>query len=113
VATMDHAVFASRIARDALYHAIFIPIDLLQHLLVGGIMTVGHQITGRLPTFDVARGDSPSGAGQFAFASEEFLIDRGPKNSKALPPFLNLRELLPCHLAGEEEVLGLFAETFG
>src|SRR5687768_16956090 len=63
VTTVDHAVFAARIASDAIDHAVFVPIDLLQHLLVGAVMAVGHQITRRFPTANIPGRDGPGGAG--------------------------------------------------
>ena len=75
-------------------------------------MAVGHEITGRFPALDVAGGNGPGGAGQLAFAGQEFLINGSAEDSKTLTPFLNLCELLACHFARQEEIFRLFAETF-
>src|SRR5439155_11916329 len=53
VAAMDHAVFAARIARFAVHNAVFVPLHFLQHLLVTGVMAVGHEVTRRFPAADV------------------------------------------------------------
>ena len=94
VAAVDHAVLAARVARDAVHHAVFVPVHLVQHFLVARVMAVGHQVAGRLPALDVARGDGPGGAGQLAFAGQEFLVNRRAEDGEALAPFLDLRELL-------------------
>src|SRR6266850_1799721 len=61
VSAMDHAVFAARIAGDAIDYAVFIPINFRQHLLIAGIMAIRHQVTRRLPPFDVTGGNGPGG----------------------------------------------------
>ena len=66
----------------------------VEHLLVAGVMAVGHQVTGRFPASDVAGGNGPGGAGQLAFAREEFLVNRRAENGEPFAPFLDLRELL-------------------
>src|SRR5205823_1701743 len=80
VAAVDHAVFATRIAGDAVDDAVFAPVHFLEHFVVAGIMTVGHEVTGRLPAADVARGNGPGRAGQLPFAGQELLIDRRAEN---------------------------------
>ncbi len=107
---MHHAILAPSIAGHAVYHSIFGRIDVFQHLLVTRVMAVGHQVTRRLPTFDVAGGNGPGGAGEFAFPSQKLLVHRRAENGEALSPLLNLGELLPRHLAGEKEILGLAIE---
>src|SRR5687767_234156 len=82
IAAMDHAVFATRIARDAVDHAVFVPVNFFEHLLVTTVMTVRHQVAGGFPAFDVARRDCPGGAGEFAFAGEKFLINGRAKNGE-------------------------------
>ena len=94
IPAVHHAVLAARVARDAVHHAVLVPVHLVQHLLVAGVVAVGHQVTGRFPALDVARGNGPGGAGQLAFAGQELLIDRRAKDGKALAPFLDLGELL-------------------
>src|SRR5688572_18985715 len=89
VSAMDHAIFAARVTSYPVDHAIFVPIDLLQHLLVGAVMAVGHQITRSLPAADVAGRNGPCSAGQFALTGEEFLVDRGAENGEAFAPLLN------------------------
>src|SRR2546423_15649265 len=42
VAAMDHAIFATRIARDAVNHAVFVPFHFLEQLLVARVVRVGH-----------------------------------------------------------------------
>ncbi len=74
-------------------------------------MAVGHQIARRFPAFDVERRDRPRGAGEFAFAGEKFLIDRRAENGERLAPVLNLGEFLPRHVAREEKLFRVFAET--
>ena len=74
-------------------------------------MSVGHQVTGRLPALDVAGGNRPGGAGQVAFAGQEFLIDRRAEDGEQPAPLLDLRELLDGHRAGQEEVLRLRAQA--
>ena len=107
---MDHAILAARIAGDAVHHAVFVPVHFLEHLLITGVMAVGHQVTGRFPASDIAGRNRPGGAGQFAFAGEKFLVNRRAENGEALAPFLDLREFLARHLAREEEILRLFAQ---
>src|ERR1051326_9338291 len=90
VAAVDHAILASGITGYAIDYAIFVPIHLIKHLLVTGKMAVGHQIAGRLPSFDVAGGDGPGGAGQLAFAGEKFLVNWSAENGKPFAPLLDL-----------------------
>src|SRR2546425_7744897 len=59
VAAMDHAVFAAAVAGDPVYHAVAVPLYLLQQLGVAGVMRVRHQIARAFPTANVARRDSP------------------------------------------------------
>ena len=54
VPAMHHAILAARIAGDAVDDAVFVPVHLLQHLLVTGVMAVGHEVTGRFPAANVA-----------------------------------------------------------
>src|SRR2546430_4852358 len=42
VAAMDHAIFATGIARDSIDHAIFFPFHFLKQLGVARVMRVGH-----------------------------------------------------------------------
>src|SRR5437016_2114938 len=107
---MDHAVFATRIAGDAVYHAVFVPVDLVEHFLVMLVVTVGHEVAWSFPAFDVARRNRPRGASELALSSEEFLVNGCAENSEALAPFLDLRKLLARHHAGQEKILRLFAE---
>ncbi len=111
IAAMDHAVFAARVAGDAVDHAVFGPVHLVQHFLVAGVVAIGDEVTGRFPALDVAGGDGPGGAGQLALAGEEFLIDRRAEDGEATAPFLDSGELLDGHGAGEEEVLRLAAQA--
>src|SRR5437762_8384457 len=52
IAAMSHAIFAARIFRYAINHAILVPIDIREQLGIGVVMSfradgVGHEITGR------------------------------------------------------------------
>src|SRR5437667_5118937 len=110
VAAVDHAVLAARVARDAVDDAIFVPVHFLEHLPVAGVMAVGHEVTGRFPAPNVARGNGPGGARQLALAGEKLLINRRAEDREPLAPFLNVLEFLPRHLAREEEVLRVAAK---
>src|SRR5437588_2999970 len=57
IAAMYHAVLAPSIARDTVHNAILVPVHLVQHFLVVGVMAVGHQVTRRFPAFDIAGWD--------------------------------------------------------
>ncbi len=83
VAAMDHAVLAARIARHAVHDAVFLPIDLFEHLPIARVVAVGHEVAGGLPALDVPGGNGPGRAGQFAFAGQKFLIDRRAENGEA------------------------------
>src|SRR5947209_955805 len=54
VAAVDHAVLAAGITGNSIHHAVLVPINLLEHLMVTGVMPVGHQVTRGFPTPDVA-----------------------------------------------------------
>lgn len=112
VAAMDHAIFAAGIAGHTVDDAVFVPIDLLEHFLVGRVMAVGHEIAGRFPAANIAGGNRPCGAGQLAFASEEFLVNRRPENGECFSPLEDIGEFDPGHFASEEELFGIFAEAF-
>src|SRR5262245_47181885 len=111
VAAMHHAVFAARVARDAVHDAVFFPLHFREHLLIAVVVAVGHQITRRFPALDVVGRNRPGGAGQLAFAGEKFLIHRSAEDRERLAPIQNPRELLPYHFAREEKILRLFAEA--
>src|SRR3954462_4820912 len=42
VAAMHHAIFATRVARDAIDHAIFFPLRFLKQFRIARVMRVGH-----------------------------------------------------------------------
>src|SRR5215471_8591697 len=97
ITAMYHAVFASRISRDTVHHAIFAPIHLSQHLVVTRVMAVSHQVAGSFPAFDVTGWYGPGSTGQFAFTGEKFLVHRRAKNRESFTPFLNFRKFLTRH----------------
>lgn len=111
VAAVDHAVFAARIARDAVHHPVFLPLHGPEHLAVGRIVAVGHQVARRFPALDVVGRDGPGGAGQLAFTGKEFLVNRRAEDGEHLAPFLDLGEFLPRHVARQEELLWISAEA--
>src|SRR5271170_6390565 len=55
IAAVHHAMFAARIARDAVDDAILFPLHLREHFLVAAVMAVGHQIARGFPALDVER----------------------------------------------------------
>src|SRR6185369_13174553 len=59
VATVDHAIFAARVAGDSIYDAVFVPVHFLEHFPITGIMSIGHQVTWSFPAFDVTGRDRP------------------------------------------------------
>src|SRR5689334_10352878 len=77
VATVHHAVFATRIAGDSVDNAVFVPVHFFEHLTVTSIMAIGHHVAGRFPAFDIAGRNCPGGAGEFALAGQEFLVNDG------------------------------------
>ena len=111
VAAVDHAVLATRVARLAVHHAVILPLHFTQHLLVAGIVPVGHQVTRRFPATNVARRNRPGRAGQLAFAGEEFLVNRRAEDGEAFAPVFDLRKFLARHRAREEEIFRLLAKT--
>src|SRR5438132_2591491 len=64
VAALYHAIFTSRVLGDAINHTVFTPIYVLLKFLIGCVMTIGHKVAGRFPTFDIARWYRPCRACQ-------------------------------------------------
>src|SRR5947208_12785414 len=59
VSTMDHAIFAAAVPRDAVHDPIFLPLHFLEQFRVARVMRVSHQITRAFPAANVARRDGP------------------------------------------------------
>src|SRR5207249_1716695 len=104
VAAMHHAVLTTRIASDAVDYAVFVPIHFRQHLLIAGVVAVGHEVAGGFPAFDVAGRDRPRGAMQVTLAGEELQIDRAAEERVLLSPVDDVLELLAGDFAGKEEI---------
>src|ERR1051326_6802978 len=75
-------------------------------------MAVSHHIARGFPALDIASRNGPGGAGELAFAGEEFLINHCAEKSEALAPFLDLGKFLTRHSASQEKVFRFFAEPF-
>src|SRR5207249_1952302 len=94
ITAVHHAIFATRIARHAVNHSVFLPLHLLQQFGVARIMGVGHQIARAFPTANVSGWNRPSRTGQVAMTGEKFKVNWRPKKCVTLHPLLDLPELL-------------------
>ena len=110
IPAMRHAILAARIADLAADHPVLVPVHLVEHLLVSLIMTVGHQITGSLPSFDVAGRDGPGRAMQVAFAGKEFQVNGRTQQRVFLSPLDDFGKFLLRQFPGQEEVFRAFVE---
>src|SRR6478672_3637100 len=97
ISAVHHAVLAAAVTRHTVDHSVIVPLHLLQHFCVAGIVSVGHEIAGAFPTADVPCWNSPGGAGQVTLTSEEFEINRSAEKRVALHPLFDLLELLHRH----------------
>ena len=79
--------------------------------MVARVVAVRHQVARRFPSTDVVGRDGPRGAGELAFSGEELLVHRRAEDGEHLPPLLDLGELLPRHVTGQEELLRVAAEA--
>src|ERR1700730_1480539 len=59
VSAMDHAVFATAVFDDTIYHAVLLPLHFLQQLRVARIARACHEIAGAFPAADVTRWNCP------------------------------------------------------
>src|SRR2546421_7489062 len=112
IAAMNHAIFASAVARNPLDNSVAIPLGLLEQFGVSAIMPVGHQITGAFPTTYVSGWNRPSGTSQVAFACEKFKINRRAEKGVTIHPLLDFVELFNGHFARKEEIFRSQVEPF-
>ena len=111
-AGVHHAVFAAGIAAaPALIDPEAVPLHVGEHLGVGRVVTLGHHVARGLPSADVVGRHRPGAAGQLALARQELQITRSPEDGEHLTPTLDVLELLTGHLAGQEELGGVFAQA--
>src|SRR5882724_883321 len=57
VAAVHHAIFATAVLGDSIDDPVFVPFDLLEHLLVRAVVSVRHQVAWALPAGDITRRD--------------------------------------------------------
>ena len=86
VATLYHAILASRVLGNAIDHAVSVPIDLFLEFSVSRVVAIGHEVARRFPTHNIAGGNRPRGAGQIAKSRNELQVDRGTEKGITLAP---------------------------
>src|SRR5258708_7044180 len=99
IPAVHHAILATRIARHAVNHAVFLPLHLLQQFGVARIMRVGHQIARAFPTANVSGRNRPSRTGQIAMTCKKLKENWLPTKYLTPHPPLTLTQLLHRHFS--------------
>ena len=86
--------------------AVLFPRSVIDEFLERGVMRVGHQIAGALPSARVVSRIAPSGTHQLTLAAKVFHINRRGHDVVAFEQFAGLAEFVANFIARHEDFLG-------
>src|SRR5260370_36160782 len=83
-----------------------VPIGVFHEVVEGSMVLVGDKVAGAFPAFHVARRVTPGRAGKFAFAAEEFEVNRRRGHAVFRQELFGFAELGADVVAGHEDFGG-------